>query len=72
MPPRHDPSVTHREVSSRLQAFMAAAALALLGWIGTTLHQMSSSLAVAVARIEELDRRTTNLETLFLDPMRRK
>ena len=71
MPPRHDNSVTHRDVSGRLLTFMAAAALALLGWIGTTLYQMSSTLAVAVTRIEDHDRRLTNLETLFLDPRRK-
>ncbi len=61
-----DDVVTHKDVSSKLIAFMAAAALALLGWIGANIHQMSATLAVAVSKIEDHDRRLSNLETLFL------
>jgi hypothetical protein len=68
---RDDDAVTHKEISGRALGFMAAAALALLGWIGTNIHQISTTLAVAVTKIEEHERRISNLETLFLEPMRR-
>ena len=40
--------------------------LAVLSWMASSVHDMSSTLAGAVNEIKDHDRRLENLETLFL------
>lgn len=40
----------------------------LLGWIATNIAGIRESLAIAVTKIEDHERRLENLETLFLHP----
>lgn len=39
---------------------------AILGWMASNISEINSSLAVAVVKIDEHDRRLSNLETLYL------
>lgn len=40
--------------------------ISILAWIAVTLQSMSNTLAVAVTKVEDHDRRLSNLETLFM------
>ena len=41
--------------------------ISILAWIAVTLQSMSNTLAVAVTKVEDHDRRLSNLETLYLN-----
>jgi hypothetical protein len=40
--------------------------ISILAWIAVTLQSMSNTLAVAVTKVEDHDRRLSNLETLYM------
>jgi hypothetical protein len=56
--------------SSRMPEWLIPSLLsvlvAILSWMASNIHNMASTLAVAVSEIKEHDRRIENLETLFL------
>jgi hypothetical protein len=41
--------------------------ISVLAWIAVTLQSMSNTLAVAVTKVEDHDRRLSNLETLYMN-----
>jgi len=53
---------------NRLVEFMMAVGLGVMSWMAVNIHEISKAIAVYGYRIEDLDRRTQNLETLFLNP----
>lgn len=40
--------------------------ISILAWIAVTLQSMSNTLAVAVTKVEDHDRRLSNLEQLYM------
>jgi len=61
-----DAPLTQRSVAQAVVPCLLALASAFLGWIGVNIQELTKTVAVAVARIEDHDRRLSNLETLFL------
>lgn len=59
------PSVTHQKLTEWLIPSLLGVLIAILGWMALTLTDISRSLAVAVTRIDELERRVANVETLY-------
>lgn len=59
--PSPKPSLTET-----LTPYILTAILGLMGWIATNIAGIRESLAVAVTKVEDHDRRISNLETLFL------
>lgn len=55
---------------NRLVEFMMAVGLGVMSWMAVNIHEISKAIAVYGYKIEDLDRRTQNLETLFLAPTR--
>lgn len=50
-----------------LLAALLSVLIGILGWIGSTLHEMSNSLAVAVTKIDDHERRLNSLEDEYLN-----
>lgn len=56
----------YEKVYHWLIPFLLSVLVAVLSWMGSNIASISSSLAVAVTRVAELDRRTTTLENIVL------
>jgi flagellin-like hook-associated protein FlgL len=56
-------SVSHRAVVEWLIPWLLGAVLAVLGWIGANIHDMSKSMAVAVTRLDGVESDVDQLRT---------
>lgn len=63
-------SLTPNRVLDWLIPALLVAALGLLGWMGETLSQISRTLAVAVSKIDDHERRILNIEGIVFRPIR--
>lgn len=61
-------SVTHAKVNDWLVPALLGACVGVLAWMAITLYDISGTLRVSVYRIEEHERRLSNLETLYFKP----
>lgn len=55
-------SISYEDIVKWLIPFLLSGVLGVLGWIGSTISDMNKTLAVAVQRVDDLDRRVTKLE----------
>lgn len=61
-------TVTWEKVGTVLVPALLTILIGVLSWMAANIAEINRTLAVAVQRVDELDRRVSNLETLYLHP----